>query len=434
LSFIKISKQGIITVSKLTANNKKNPDKLVIEPIIAEASKAVKQQNWSLVIQYLQQIPLAQQKNQLYLPERELWEQVFQISWKLLFWGDFQQRWEIAKFIPRLGERVIKPLLALLEDEETELEIRWFICRLLAEFSQESIVIALVKLWQQTEEEELAIAASQTLAQMGTIAIEALINLLAKPESRLLAVRSLAYIRRQETITPLLQVVNDPQPEIRAIAIEALGSFHDERIPIILIQALTDISPLVRREAVIALGLRKDLREKLNLVDYLQPLLYDFNLEVCYQAAFALGRMGCDSSATALFKVLQSHATPTPLKIILVRALSWIETEEVLNYLQESLSIEDDLVTQEIITVLGRIEKPDFKFKASQILVDFFDYFTIQQQNCNFKQFLAMSLGELGSSQGINVLNQLAVDDEQAVRLHAIAALEKLSTLSNYLT
>ncbi|MBE9170600.1 HEAT repeat domain-containing protein [Pleurocapsales cyanobacterium LEGE 06147] len=399
-----------------------------MENTIAQAIAAARQQDWSLVTRYLQQLPQDKQKNQLLLKKQTLREQLERLALAVLYEGDFQQRWEISKILPLLGKQVINPLIAIVEDEEVELELRWFVCRILGEFKEQTVTLALVNLIQQTEEEELAIAAAQSLAQLGTAAIEALSSLLAKPECRLLAVRSLAHIRRRETITLLLPVVSDRQPEIRATAIEALGSFHDERIPPILIEALTDPASAVRKQAVIALGLRGDLCDELDLVSHFQPLLYDLDLEICRQTAIALGRMGNDRAATVLFEVLQSPVTPTSFKLDLVRTLSWIETERALDYLAWTLTTENEPICQEIITVLGRVAEPDLKTKATQILLDFFQADSDRQNQPQLKQALALSLGELGKSQAASTLNLLAVDREKGVRLHAIAALKKLSS------
>lgn len=400
---------------------------IAIENIIAQAIAAAGQKDWSSVTRYLQQLPQDRQKQELLLKKQNLREQVEQLALAVLYGGDFQQRWEIAKIFPLLGKQVVNLLIAIVEDEEVELELRWFVCRILGEFQEQTVIFALIDLIEQTEEEELAIAAAQSLAQLGTAAIEALSSLLAKPEYRLLAVRSLAHIRRRETITLLLQVVSDRQPEIRATAIEALGSFHDERIPPILIAALTDTASAVRKQAVIALGLRGDLCDELDLVNHLQPLLYDLDLEICRQSAIALGRTGSARAATVLFEVLQSSVTPTSFKLDLVRVLSWIETERALDYLARALTTENEPICQEIITVLGRVVEPSLKTKATRILIDFFDLDSDKQKQPQLKQVLALALGELGKSQAASTLDLLAGDREKGVRLHAIAALQKLS-------
>ena len=393
---------------------------------IEQGLKAARQQNWLLVTRYLQQLPLNNQQPTSIKLAPIIWEKGFELALSVLFYGDFQQRWEIAKIIPRLGKKVIHPLIALLEDEEVDIEVRWFISRILGQFNEPAIVIALVKLLQQTEQEELALVAAQTLANIGTAAIDALSKLLVEEEYRLLSVRALAHIRSVETIDPLLTVVNDPQPEIRAIAIETLGSFRDERIIPILLQALKDTEAKVRKEAVIALGFRLDIATKLNLVEKIEPLLYDLNLEVCCQAAISLGRIGNEQSMNALFKVLRSPLTPLNLKLGIVRALSWKSSELALNYLQQALLIEEEEICQEIIAVLGRLTENKLKARATHILVDFWHSAKGKISKPILKQNLAMAFSILGQKEAIVSLRQLSEDTEESVRLHAIAALRKL--------
>ncbi|MGK7953502.1 MAG: HEAT repeat domain-containing protein [Xenococcaceae cyanobacterium] len=398
--------------------------------VIEQGIKAAQQQNWLLVTRYLQQLSLSNKKssNKLALTT---WKQEFNLALSVLFHGDFQQRWEIAKIIPRLGDRVIAPLIAILEDETVEIEVRWFISRILGQFSDPTIVISLVKLLQQTQNEELASVAAQTLAKIGTSAIDALSKLLVEEEYRLLSIRALAHIRSVETIEPLLTVVQDSRAEVRAIAIETLGSFRDERINPILLQALTDIEAKVRKEAVIALGFRRDLAEQLNLVEQIEPLLYDLNIEVCHQAAIALGRISNQKSADALFTVLKSPLTPLPLKSSVVRALSWHSTELALNYLQQALLIEEEEVLQEIVAVLGRLTEPKLKVQATHILIDFWQLEKGKISTSPLKQNLAMAFGILGKREAILPLQQLSEDPEESVRLHAIAALKKLEITPN---
>ena len=397
-------------------------------------AKAAEQQDWSLVIQHLQQLPL--EGNSKLLTELER-EQAVNLALQVLANADFQQQWEVAKGLAKLGAPAISPLIALLADEEAEIETRWFAGRILSEFNHPAVIIALTKLLRSSEEEELLAMAAQALAKIGPAAVESLRELLYEETSRPLAVQALACIRCTETIAPLLEVVGDPSPQIRAIAIEALGSFHDRRIPPVLIGALKDLSAAVRKEAVIALGMRADLNSQLNLVACLQPLLTDFNQEVCRQAAFALGRMGSHEAAEALFVVLQSPIAPASLKIDAARALSWIETIPALEALEQGLISNDDFVCEEIITLLGRTSSPLLKAKATQILVNFFELSqrsrfernvseqeTVQQSR--IEQALAMSLGELGQPEAISYLVKLAESPQQSVKLHAHAALKKI--------
>lgn len=395
---------------------------LSIEPRLQKLYLAVESKNWSQVNYDLQQLFFKQQKSELKHCEPE----IIQLALKVLFYGDFQQRWEITKILLGIGTSVIEPLISVLEDENQALEVRWFACRILAEFNRPEIIIALVKLLQH-QEEELALCATKALAQIGVAAIPSLTNLLNQPEKRLLAVTALAQIRHPETIPALLEVAKDSQPSLRAIAIEALGSFRDRRIPDILIKALQDLDVRVRKEAVIALGFRSDLCQELNLVEIITPLLYDFNLEVCRSAAVTLSRMSCTCSVEALNRVLSSEVTPTVLKLDVVKALSWSEIELALIYLQQALLRENQLIQLEIINLLGRTTKPSLKNQAVQILIDFWQTIKTQRTANQLKQNLANSLGELKNDRAYVMLNELATDPEQSVKLHAIAALKKIA-------
>jgi HEAT repeat protein len=405
--------------------------------VLKQAAVVVQQKNLLLLNQYLQQLSLT--KNVTNAAQDIGLDQILALALEALETGDFHQRWDVAKVFPQLGSVAIAPLMDILADEEEDRDLRWFAARILGDFQHPDAIAALIDVLKTSGHEDLIAMASTALARLGVPAITALTDLLAAEDTREMAVRSLAHIRRTETITPLLSVVNDPQVSIRATAIEALASFHDRRIPPVLIDALKDIAPSVRREAVIGLSLRTDLLEELDLVSQLKPLLWDFKLDVCLVAAIALGRMGTDKAAEVLFQVLQSPNTPIPLQLESVRAISWIETPKAIAYLQQALISRtqistgeyplssSDLVCQEIIAVLGRVEQPDLVPIAAEILIDAFQSQHQAMQHTSLKQFLATSLGQLADPMAIETLIEMLAPDE-AVRWHAIAALKKFPT------
>ncbi len=397
--------------------------------ILEQATVAAQQENWSLVIQCLLTLPLGtadeESRSGKNAIESELeLAQVLNLALNVLENSDFQERWEIAKLIPKLGDRAIAPLIEILQDEEADLELRWFVIRVLGGFNQPIVITTLLDFLKTAEDAELATMAAATLSSLGDAAIEALSSLLLVPESRLLATKALAQIRRPQTIMPLLSVVNDPDAAIRATAIEALSSFHDPRIIAILIEALNDFAATVRKEAVIGLGLRADLGQELDLINQLKPLLYDFNVEVCQQAAIALGRLGTDEAVLALFEVLQSAATPLPLQLELIRVLGWMETQKSIDCLQQTLKISTIDSALEIVRVLGRLEQSAFKAKAAQILIDLLNSQHPSVQSNLVKQAIAQSWGELGYIGAIDALVGLLAEPAMSVRLHAIAALK----------
>lgn len=393
---------------------------------------AAKQANWSLVNRCLQQVVFSDKGSNWQSKEEKLeFEQVLKFAVQVLRFGDFQERWEVAKIFPKLGNGIINPLLRILEDEEADLESRWFAIRILGKFDRPEVVISLANLLKETEEDDLCAITATALANIGTSAIRALSELLPDEKSRLLAVRSLAIIRRRETIDPLRSVVNDPTPEIRAIALEALGSFHERELIPLFIEALTDTSASVRKEAVVALGMRAKFKADFDIVNYLKPLLHDLNPQVCQQTVLALGRMEDDRATEALFLALMSATTPIWLQKEIVRVLNWSSKTQSLAYLEKALHSSQTNICQdtcqEIIAVLGRQDSPETRCDATQILIDFFKSKQDVANQAQIKQALAMSLGELANPNALSTLQQLASDTDPRVKLHAIAGLKKIS-------
>lgn len=407
------------------ASNQSSPSSLV-KKILEQGTEAALRQNWLEVSNQLRLLP--QSKSKLFILEPQDWQTGFELALSMLLNADFQHKWEITKLLPEFGSGIVIPLSKIVLDQEVDAEVRWFICQILGNFTEQKVIFTLVELLQQTNDSELIAIAGKTLIKIGDRSIEALVDLLSQPEHRLLAVQSLSYIRTAPTITPLLDIATDEDPELRTIAIKALGSFHDCRIPPVLITALTDKHSAVRKEAAIALGYRPDLWEELDLITHLQPLLFDLNLEVCHQAAIALGRMKQDGANAILFEVLQTETTPTSLKSDLVKVLGWSEISSGISYLQQALTGAGELVTQEIITVLGRISTSKLKPQSAQVLINFWQN-KRQLYSPQIRQILVTSLGELQCKSAQPVLEQLVNDSDRKVKLHALAALRKLSSL-----
>lgn len=396
---------------------------------LAKAEIVAEQENWSLLNQCLQH--LLQSKTLGVANDR----QVLNWALEILHCGDFQDRWDVAKIFPSLGKPAIAPLIDILQDEDADEELRWFAVRILGEFHDSAVISALVDLLKTSDNEELSAMATTALANQGKSAITALVDLLTQEEWRLLAVRGLAHIRTKETITPLLSVVNDSQVLVRAMAIEALGSFHDPLVLPVLLGALKDVAASVRKEAVIALGVRNDLKDRLNLVKVLKPLLWDFNLDVCQQAAIALGRLGTDEAAEALFSLWESAVTPLPLQLQAIRALGWVETPQAIAYLKQiflhdfanaNQQIDGQLlIWQEVITVLGQFQKNNLIPIATQVLIDLLNSSHPAISLAEIRKKLAISLGLLADPQAVVCLQSLLSDRDSVVQLHAIAALRK---------
>jgi HEAT repeat protein len=409
-------------------------------PDLQPAIAAAQQGRWSIVIEYLQILPIVGTLDDPGGDELRAWRsQVLELALQVLLQGDFEEQWEIAKILPKLGEIAIQPLLDLLNDNELELEERWFIARMLGEFGggatlpehRQQVVAALIESINRNEDPDLVEMATSALAKIGTPAIAALTDLLNPPLSkdsrrahRVLAVTALAQIRHSQTIEPLLGAADDPDPQIRTLTIEALGSFHDPRIPPLLLAKLTDVAASVRQAAVVALCLRTDLAAELDLVTHLRPLLFDLNLAVCEATALGLARLTDVRVVKLLEQVAIDDRTPATLRAQAILGLGWIGTEAAIATLGSLLSVASPDLASEIIASVSKTEQE--RIYASQVLLA---YLTTDRLSASLKQEITTALGNLGNIQAVSELVQLLGDPDNRVKFHAIAAMVKLSPM-----
>ncbi|EKQ70066.1 vesicle coat protein [Leptolyngbyaceae cyanobacterium JSC-12] len=400
--------------------------------LISQAQAAARCGDWAKVTDLLQHILLAD--GALFLEWGEQ-DTLLTLALQVLREGDFHEQWEVAKVFSSFGTAAIAPLMALLQDEEAELEAQWFAARLLGNSNHPIAIRALVEQLQASDDDDLSRMLAEALANLGVSAIAALGELLESEETRLFALQALAQIRRSETIPLLLSVVQDPQPEVRAIAIEALGSFRDSRIPDVLIQALTDPAAAVRKAAISALSVRTDLLDALGLVKHLENRLWDIDLSVCQQAALALGRLGCDAAIASLARVLTSANTPIPLQQDTIRALSWLGSDNALETLKQWLLAAPAPFSREMqlegIAALGRWSQPELRPMAAEALVNALNLPLFAKQ-ASLRRAIATALGELKQPATLEPLIQLLADEDVGVRLHAIAALRAIDPRTAY--
>lgn len=332
--------------------------------------------------------------------------------------GDFQSRWEVAKQVRELGLEAVPALLELIHDQALEWEVRWFAARILGEFDQPQVVLALAQLLISSDDEVLCETASEALANIGPGAVAVLAELLANEAHRPFAVCALARIRTVATIEPLLRVTEDSDAVVRAQAIEALGSFRDRRIAPLLVKALRDPAAAVRLEAIATLGRRSDLSESMNLVEHLQTRLWDLNPQVCTQAAIALGRLGTPAAGEALCWVLRRSHTPEQLQIDIVRSLGWMLSAAVVENLITAFTALPEAVQQEILRSLAKVKDASLRSAVVDTLSDWLTQATLTETT---QQVLIMALARLGDPRLLDVLISQLAHPQTRIYLHAIA-------------
>jgi len=399
---------------------------------VDRARAAIEQNDWGQMLECLQFRLSSQPVTQM--SEAEV-ATLLDFSLKVLESGDFQERWEIAKLFPALGQVAIAPLTTLIQDEEAAVESRWFGCRILGNFNNPAAIQVLAELLQD-EDEDLSAIAADALAHSGAATIPILAPLLEQENTQLLAVQALAQIHHPEVIPPLLKALQDSQPTVRILAIEALSTFQQRSIGVAMLAALQDPAAPVRRAAVSGLGSYSDLAEELSLVDQLTDCLWDINLSVCQQAALSLGRLELDAGISPLVKALRSPHTPPALQRDCIRALGWIASPMALTALQELLlghsqeySVE---VYQDMVATLGRWTDPALQAIAAQGLMKSLTCTDPIRQNPELRQSIALMLGHLRQPQALEPLIHLLADQNDRVRLHAIVALKNLDAVGAY--
>ncbi|RMH74441.1 MAG: HEAT repeat domain-containing protein [Cyanobacteria bacterium J007] len=425
--------------------------------LLARANAASAGGNWSQVLDCLQQLLARDDEAPGDRHGGTTAAIALQLTLDSLANGDFRQRWEATKLLPYFGEAAIAPLLVWIGDRAVDGELRWFAVRAATDLLRHPVssqtrtttIAALANLLAAEEDDDLRDAATSALAELGEGAIDILAELMQEPQSRRLAVRAIAQIQHPRVVEPLLAAIADPDVEVRAIAWEAAIALDDPRLPSLLLKALDDPSARVRRQGAIGLGLwaaRGSLDDRIRVSDLVRRLrdrLWDLNLEVCQQAAIALGRLDSPAAAAALSELFAAETTPMPLKLAAVRALGWMSVPEAVDALQDAIQLccrggnEGEKLpaafAAEIAAVLGRQSESPLRERAAEVLVALLDADPrTRPESAEVKKAIVLGLGELGDSRAIEPSIRLLADPDASVRLHAIAALKRLDPERTY--
>ena len=186
--------------------------------LLEQAKIAAQKQNWSLVNYYLQQFILESKSNKtpLIFPDNNVViDEVIDLAIEVLENGDFQEKWDINKLFKQIGKPAIAPLIEILNAQEVDLEERWFITRILAEFNTEEFLEVMGNIVIRSKPKDIQEIAAEIRANCGNSGVDLLTNLLAKPELKLLVIKALAKINCISMIPALLTFFKDENYEVR---------------------------------------------------------------------------------------------------------------------------------------------------------------------------------------------------------------------------
>ncbi|NCJ04928.1 PBS lyase [Synechococcales cyanobacterium C] len=349
--------------------------------------------------------------------------------------GDFQARWEAAKVLPQFGEAALEVLLRWLQDGVDE-ELEWFIIRILGEIHHPQSVVALVKVLETGEDDELCLLATQALARLGADQLQVLTNLLHAPQTRRYALRALSQIHHPQALEALLLVAQDPDPQIRVLTVEALSQFRDSRVLPVLRAALGDDAASVRGAAIAALGRHPNCDS--DFVQKIYPHLQDIDLRVCQTTALALSRLGTPAAFQHLSACLVAPPTPAELRLSIIQALAYFNTPEVIDQFRSLLSASTlaptsfDLpaMLEAMLKGIAQMRHPETQAKAVFLLVDWLT--SPQPEFQRLKPTIVNTLGQLGHPQALPALMTLLAEPDLRLRLHVIAALKQIDSEGTY--
>lgn len=353
------------------------------------------------------------------------------VALKILKVGDFQARWDTAKQLETYGEELVAPLLALLNESEADAELQWFIAQVLGSLAHPEAILALGQLLEQSEDEDVRLRAAQSLAGLGSKALDQLSKCLSDPDRHLTAVRALTQMNQPEVVPLLLKAAQTGAAESRSLVFEALDPFQDNRIFAVLLEGLTDQSPKVRRAAIAGLAVRTQDCPAEDLVERFLPFLEDTDVTVAIQAARSLGRLATDRGAIALTrKGCESDLDPL-LQQTVIQVLGWMGSGTAMHGLMEiwqrlapQLPLPERQM-QDILTsfagIRGTVERSAVAAQIMGLVRS-----PVLQHSKLLRAQAILNLGRLGEPKILPALVELLEDSDYTVRLHVVAALKQI--------
>jgi HEAT repeat protein len=350
--------------------------------------------------------------------------------------GDFQTRWEVTQQAKDWGEEAVAPLVALSETSQADVELQWFIAKLLGSLPYPSSILGLTQLLQRTEDEDVRCIAGQMLAGFGQSAIAPLQKLLLDSQKRSVAIAALAEMEHPEVVPLLIEVAQTGTVPERVTALAGLNKFQAPKIIPLLVHSLQDASAEVRQAAIAGLMTRGGDEYPLPaLVERLIPLLEDSSLGVAIQASHVLGRLATDRCANGLTQRCCKPDVPIALQQALIQGLGQIRSMASLQGLCQIWSQLDlrqpqverlmQAILNSIASVSGTTEPAAV---AAQWLLEILPSPTLTT-NITLRVHAVSALSRVANTTHIPEIVALLRDPDYRVRLHLIAALKQLDAL-----
>jgi HEAT repeat protein len=380
---------------------------------------------------------------------------------------------EIICALGRCGDvSAVDPLLRILKNEDKSIELRASAARSLGNIGGKKIIPELLEVIT-SEEEELVEAAIYALGECNDASVvEPLIKILKDNERSNLhhsVAESLSKLKEKSAVLPLITLAKKKEAKARLLAIEILGNIGDKESTSALVPLLKDENDKVREEVATTLDklnwTPKDDTEKVYYfiakqqwdkcvkfgkvaVKPLIKILKDENTYIREAAAKALGEIGAIEAAKPLIETLNDEEY---VREVVIESLVKIG-KPIVPLLLEYLGNRDENIRAGIAKVLGKIgnngTKEDlinalkdeskkvqvwvnfalYKLGITQKLDTLISWLKDKDEDLEIRIEAAKALGETGDRRVIELLTNIAKDEEEqtVLRDEVIEALYKI--------
>lgn len=352
-------------------------------------------------------------------------------------------------------------------------EVKCRAARILGDFDEDTreghdVTGRLVKMAQESDDDEVAAASIDALNEIGQEAIEELLSEMADidlsddqqadwakakafanalddemPELRMAAANAIGELGKTDVLSELLEVLDDPDPRVRSRAARAAGRLEDARACDALIERLQDPQAKVRKEAAESLGRisnRQALNALLEMFDDERPVIRRI-------AVGAMGKFGNSKPVDGLVDALSDDDPSVRRTSVyaIIELLSNVPTQqshEIRETVVESFNeIDDESVILPMVKILeegtqerqrrnttwllGRVTDPESEGykRVVDALVE-----ALESEDQMTSQFAATSLAEIGGmhieSRLLEIVNDK--DRDTNVRSQAVFTLGKV--------
>lgn len=198
-----------------------------------------------------------------------------------------------------------------------------------------------------------AVHAIQALGSRETtpLALEALRS--SRPAVRRAAAQILGYFGDRAALPALLAALHDPEARVREAALHALPYLDEPRAMEALLEATKSADDRWRAVSMRAVGHLPTTDQR--VCSLLLRGLSDAHAWVRYYACQSLGRLGCDSAAGPIAKLL--HDTAGQVRVAAVEALSHLDSPEAHQALRQAAEASDPDVRRAALVGLGMAKR-----------------------------------------------------------------------------